>query len=236
MPPSKGQHFAILREVETAKNLIRAGLRELQQINSVNDFYHLPILLLASGFERLMKTILCLEHLNNKGEYPGAEIFPPGAKGHNLVLFLEQIQKSLYGESYRQIPAARADDKHLSDPRVKKSVQILSDFGIAARYYELNVVLGKTNKTKCPDKEWDSLESMALDEHPEMRDRFFADPLSTDVYPTIITSLVADFERLARALARLFTIGNLGAQAEQCSVVIYDFLVLHDDELGQRQY
>lgn len=236
MPPSKEQHCALLSEVETAGNLIRAGLRELQQISSANDFYHLPMLLLASGFERLMKTILCLEHLHNNQEYPKETIWWKGAKGHDLVRLLKQIREKLSETKYCQIPAARADDKHLSDSRVKKSVQILSDFGIAARYYNLNVVLGKINKTKCPDKEWDSLESMALDKHPELRDSFFASPHLTDVYPTIIQSLVADFEELARALARLFTIGDLGAQAKACSITIRDFLKLNNDELGQRQY
>ena len=47
--------MALIQELETARDLIKAGFGELQEIHLGNDFYHLPQQLLASGLERLLK-------------------------------------------------------------------------------------------------------------------------------------------------------------------------------------
>ena len=52
--------ISLINEVETAINLLKKGMAELQQISGANDFYHTPILLLSSGFERLIKCLICL--------------------------------------------------------------------------------------------------------------------------------------------------------------------------------
>ena len=47
------QKFAYLvEELQVAVELLKAGLRSLQAIDGTNDFYHLPLLTLASGLER----------------------------------------------------------------------------------------------------------------------------------------------------------------------------------------
>ena len=52
-------------EIKTAAKLIRLGLVELQQITFVNYDVYLACLLLSSGYERLMKSIMCLKYLKN---------------------------------------------------------------------------------------------------------------------------------------------------------------------------
>lgn len=69
MPPSVIQNVALNQELLNAVRLIRSGFGQLQNLDGGNDFYHLPLLKLASGFERFMKVILCLRAL----EIPVAE-------------------------------------------------------------------------------------------------------------------------------------------------------------------
>lgn len=71
MPPSLQQKLAIDQELLNAIRLIQAGFGQLQNLDAANDFYHLPLLTLSSGFERFMKVILCLRILEKTGEFPG---------------------------------------------------------------------------------------------------------------------------------------------------------------------
>ena len=77
-------------ELLVAIRLLKCGLRELNKLNSEHDFYHLPIQLLASGFERLMKTVICCHTLETSGEFPDRNIFPKGKK--DMIYFFYWIK------------------------------------------------------------------------------------------------------------------------------------------------
>lgn len=57
-------------ELRTAFGLLKHGLASLQAIDAANDFYQLPLLLLASGSERLCKCVLILKHEGEHDEFP----------------------------------------------------------------------------------------------------------------------------------------------------------------------
>jgi hypothetical protein len=57
---STDQKFALIQETQTSVFLIHEGLLALNRLSGANDFYHGPLGLLAQGFERLMKLIICL--------------------------------------------------------------------------------------------------------------------------------------------------------------------------------
>ena len=76
--------LALLEELDTSAKLIRLGFGELQNLSIVNDFYFLPLQLLAQGFERLMKVYLCLGYLSKKGRYPTLK----DIEGHDLMVLL----------------------------------------------------------------------------------------------------------------------------------------------------
>lgn len=62
--------FCLLDELETSHKLIKAGFGALQEIDTTNDFYHLPHQLMASGLERLMKCYLSLIYEDRHGTFP----------------------------------------------------------------------------------------------------------------------------------------------------------------------
>ena len=236
--PSTLQKAMIGEELLTAMRLLKTGLRELNRMDGSTDFFHLPILLLASGFERMMKTVICCHHLETTGEFPKRAVFPKGRRGHDLVLLLNQITRDCFSDDYlARIPAAKTDIEFLrNDPKLSAIVQILSDFGQSARYYNLNVVLDEQDPGASPDDEWQKLEMEVLQEDPSWTSRI-GDPKQSDaIHDQINRELTVQCEKFARALARLFTIGGLGSQAKQISPHTHHFLFLMDDQLGKTDY
>lgn len=232
------QNFMIGEELLSAMRLLKAGLRELNRMDGSTDFFHHPILLLASGFERLMKTVICCHHLETTGDYPTRSVFPKGRRGHDLVLLLNQITRDCFSDAYlARIPAAKTDITFLrTDLKLSGIVQILSDFGQSARYYNLNVVLDEADPGPSPDDEWQKLEMEVLREDTSWARRI-GDPKESDsIHRQINTALTIQCEKLARALSRLFTIGGLGSQAKQISPHTHHFLFLMDDQLGKTDY
>ncbi len=230
--PDKIKHFHLSDELIIAGKLIKYGLRELQNKNTYNDFIHLPILLLANGFERLLKTIVCYKDYNQHGAFPRiSEI-----KGHNIQPFLDKVTSGCFAPKYLEIPAARDDLRFLREDTLLKSIiKILSDFGGHDRYYNLDIVIGKRTDSESPEDEWGKkLESEILKIHPS-----WAKELSkpnNDVLLKIANELVVIFERFARALGRLFTLGELSHEANVNSTYLMDFITLSDSELGNIIY
>jgi len=236
--PSTLQKVMIGEELLTAMRFLKTGLRELNRMDGSTDFFHLPILLLASGFERMMKTVICCHHLETAGEFPRRAVFPKGRRGHDLVLLLNQITQDCFSDDYlARIPAAKTDIEFLrNDPKLSGVVQILSDFGQSARYYNLNVVLDQRPPGPSPDDEWQKLEMEVLQEDPSWTSRIGDPKQSHVIHEKINRELTVRCEKLARALARLFTIGGLSSQAKQISPHTHHFLFLMDDQLGKTDY
>ena len=236
MPPSIQQKLAIDQELLNAIRLIHAGLGQLQKLDGANDFYHLPLLTLSSGFERFMKVILCFRTLEKTGEFPKPKDLPSGREGHNLEILLKKIRTECFLEKYISIPIAKEDLEYLNSEELLSFLSVLSKFGQAARYYHLDVVFGKQLKTDAPDREWESLEIAIAIKRPDLMEEFEENPVSNKIHQEIAIEVVTRFERFARALARLFGIGSIGQEAGRYVGYVGKFLFLRDDSLGKNRY
>ena len=232
------QDLALNDELVTSIKLIQTGLKELQHIDGANDFYHVFMLTLASGFERLMKVIICFHIVETTGTYPKKYPWRAYKKGHDLVFLLNFITEKCFSEEYLdKIPIARKDIEYLrNNQQLREYVMILSNFGQAARYYNLDIVEGNEPKTFSPDDEWAKLESSILQENPEWEKESLTNRSLAKTYNHINTEIIIRFERFARALSRLFTIGGLGDKAKRFSCAVHPFLMLSDDKLGNTIY
>lgn len=230
------KNLVLIEEVRTSIRLLEYGFRCLQQIGGANDFYHVPLLTIASGFERLMKMILCLALLEKTGAFPRV-LFPRG-KGHDLTTLLGKVLTECFTSAYiNSRKAASQDYNYLTtDDEFRKLFRILSDFGQAARYYNINVILGSPPHTESPEAEWKKIELDFL-----RRDSDWALQLTditklADIRARINKEIVSRLERCARALTRLFTLSDLGQLARQQTGTILPFLTLMDSDLGKREY
>jgi len=236
--PTVIQEVMIGEELLVAVRLLKVGLRELHRIDGATDFYHLPILLLASGFERMMKTVICCHHLETTGEFPPSSTFAHGRRGHDLNGLLQRITQDCYSDAYlSRVPAAQTDIAFLRSDPLAKIVKILSDFGQSARYHNLDVVLGHKNAGPSPEDEWQELELEILREDESWARRLGDRRESDAIHREINTALTVQCEKLARALSRLFTIGGgLGPVGMRISERTHHFLFLMDDQLGTTDY
>ena len=71
--PSLPRAFALVYETGTAGMLLNEGLGYLQRLDYEAHGYHLPLVLLSLGFERLMKVVLCLDGKEFEGDWPNAK-------------------------------------------------------------------------------------------------------------------------------------------------------------------
>ncbi|WP_422102260.1 hypothetical protein [Vreelandella sp.] len=229
--------LALDQELLNAVRLIKAGLGQLQSLDAGNDFYHLPLLTLASGFERFMKVTLCFRWIEVHGSFQTSKAFPSGRDGHDLKCLLEKIRTECFLEDYvNNIPVAKADVEYLNSTELLSFVSVLSDFGQAARYYNLDVLVGRNVKTKDPDSAWQRLETEILLARKDLMDEITNNPASNRIHIEINKEVISRLERFARALARLYTIGRVGVKAKRCLGYISYFLHLSDSELGTKKY
>jgi len=185
-----------------------------------------------------MKVIICCHHAEVEGEFPSRAIFPRGKKGHNLLHLLGMITNGCFSDPYlERVPAAKTDIKFLrTDAERRTVVQILSDFGQGARYYNLNMVLGQDDPGPSPEEEWQKLEMAILKRDKNWTEKLADPSQSGAIYSEINARLTVQIERFGRSLSRLFTIGGLGQLAKQISSHTHHFLFLMDDQLGKTDY
>jgi len=232
------QWFSLDEEVHTSIRLLQLGIKELNEISFANDFYHLPLLLLSSGFERLMKCMICLKYLDENGQFPTFEEIK--AFGHDLIHLRGKvlsycISKKIADES----PATKQDYIFMTeDKRLEKLIKILSDFGKNARYHNLDVIGGKNNPLSDTKARLEEFEIQLMKEKytnsPKKFEELLSDPnKNDDLYEEIYAIIIPKIQRFARALVRQFTLGDLGKEAKKYTGLIKPFLFLMDQDLGK---
>lgn len=219
-------------ELRTAVNLILSGFEELQGISMANNFYHLPQLLLASGFERLIKCYFCLVHESRNNEYPEWKYLKD--LGHNL----EDMKETLTHEYFvtNEIPLLCSDLEFLkNDPHLNRIIHILSEFGLKARYYNLDIVTGSQKPPIDPESEWETLGHDLEDITPYLASEA-QETLYRDYYPRVNAKIIARLERLCRAIALQFTLGKHGGKLQEFSSILTRFRNLRNNEFGTIDY
>ena len=132
---------AIGEEIEASFNFIKEGIRVLDNQNSAISSNHIPLQLLASGFERLVKILLLLKEKHLTGEYPQIEgkknYFGQFNYGHGIKKMVNSL--ILYSENVElmnKIPMVIEDLDYLkNDTHFNTFLEIITDFSIFQRYY-----------------------------------------------------------------------------------------------------
>ncbi|MCL7744309.1 hypothetical protein LV476_05000 [Guyparkeria hydrothermalis] len=231
------QKLSVNQELITSARLIKAGLGQVQSLHGGNDFYHLPLLTLASGFERLMKVTLSFRFLETEGRFPGIKEIPVGRNGHDLTFLLELVKKKCFLPGYvGHIPVAKEDWDYLESDRFLSFLEALTRFGKSARYYHVDVVLGKDPDSLPPEREWEAIETSIFLSRDDLVQEMDENPASRNIYRELNSEMVVIGERFARSLARLYTIGRIGSEAKAHMAHLSPFWGLKDSELGRSSY
>ena len=224
--------MCLIEELETARNLIESGFGELQEIRMDNDFYHLPQQLLASGFERLIKCYFCLVYEARHGQYPDTNFLK--RLGHDLQKLKQTLTDDYFATN--DIPLLYDDLEYLrNDNLLERIIHVLSEFGQKARYYNLDIITGSQQPPIDPKKEWEALERDIENPTPYLSPDS-TEALYRDYYPRVNSKIIARLERLFRAVAMQFTLGNHGGKLQQLSPTIMAFITLKNDDFGTTEY
>ena len=226
------KYLAILDELTTSIELIRAGFGELQEINEINTVYHVPHQLLASGFERLMKCYILLVHAGKHGSYTNTEFVTRDR--HCLDRLLCRICKKYFGGKGRE--TIHVDYTFLTtDLTLCSVINILTLFGKNGRYYNLDVVTGAKAKPVDPDLAWRELEWEVLDPKPFLGPK----TLRPEYFQSLHSRMIAIMERFVRAIAKQWTLGEHDDEKGEIALtssIFSCFRNLRDNELGETDY
>jgi len=198
IPPEKV--IALDNELRTALGLLKHGLVSLQAIDMANDFYQLPLLLVANGLERLCKCALVLKYHEETGHFPSQRKLQK-KWGHDVKCLVNEITSTCYPPEYLKRPIAQADRDFLtSDSLLDKVLDCLSDFGQGGRYYELDVICGDTTITESPESSWQKVEMEIAIQDPVLKEQMYDPKAGNSLYIEINKYLVSALERLIRAI------------------------------------
>lgn len=229
--------ICLLDEVKTSIKLLKKGMGDLQKISGKNDFYHAPILMLSSGYERLIKCLLCLALMDDNMNFKEQPFKTLERKGHSLDYLLDRLLSICEQKNYSsKFPTAKKDIDFLNrDKYLRKIISLLSDFAQGGRYYNLDMVLKESSRYKDPIEGWSRIESTILQERKDLLQKMNNNDFD-NIFKEINRELIINLEKFARALARLFTLADFGSFAKQASPLVYDYLMLMDNELGTKKY
>ena len=208
--------IALAEEVKTATFLIQEGLISLKCLYEDVDCAHLPILLLSNGFERLVKTIICLICWEKEPIDPDFG----NIRTHNIKELLERVLKTARGWRYEKKGAEPKEDMvFMEDCKdLQKLVKLLTDFGDkSGRYYNLDSIIGEKQEYDDPNKLFIAYCDKKKDEGVNDSD--------------IICHVTTILQRFARALCRMFIYGELGQTGDDMKNIVGDFLCLSDKDL-----
>ena len=229
------QRMALIQELEIAMYSIESGLAVLQrnQAYQPKPRHFTFLLLLATGLERLMKLVICLDKVEKTGSFP-AQSFLQKKLGHDLRKLRDTVAHECFSPTYRTHPAGKADYAFITDaPLLNELLLVLSDFAQSDRYIFMNGVSDPKIGREWPKIRWEGLERATM---PDRYMQLLGEGKLEAIKAHANVQLVACIEQFVRALARLFTMGQLGDIARRTSPVVYGFLMLADNDLGKKRY
>lgn len=232
---SASQVLALNREAEAAVRLSQEGIEALGRLDGGNDFYHLPMQLLAQGFERLLKLTFALAELKTTGGLPPSKVFRVDYK-HDIVALTDAVVERVANQpAYACRPAVQDDLQFIRhDAHLRQMLVVLSTFGQWSRYYRLEEFLDPDGVAPedDPDRAWEAIETEILRRHPDWPQQL--DPKAGGlVFETIARDMTSTLDRFARAITRMWTLGALHEEAKRHLGKIKRFLFLRDHELGK---
>ncbi|MGD8717288.1 MAG: hypothetical protein PVH29_00570 [Candidatus Zixiibacteriota bacterium] len=219
---------ALDREMSIAHGLIETGFREIQRLDGANDLNFVPLLLISSGYERLLKCILFICQKDDDWAYEGKRYDKMGIAGHDIGMLLNDLLSLDVVDAYsRSCKAAEKDiDDIRNDGYLNKLLGILTNFGLGSRYYNLDVIFKEETEGLDPEEEFERIGTRSGD---------YGDDVD-ELIKHINKDMIISFEKFTRALARLLTLGTLGDFAKVLGNELYDFLVIADEEFGEKEY
>lgn len=226
--------FAILEELDTSSKLIKLGLGELQNIDLNNDFYFLPFQLISQGFERFLKSYICLAYYDLNKKYPDFRYLKN--LGHDLELLLKEILDK-YVKDYQR-DQFQEDFKFLqSDKDLSEMLFILSEFGKKARYHNFDLITDNKEIGINAKTAWTKFEDRIIRKDKNWFKKLNDFDKQHEIYESVSLYIIVILEKFISSLSRQFNFKCLGDKGSQLTVGSYfTFGLLRESNYGTTDY
>lgn len=212
---------ALPEETFTSVYFIQEGIEALNRLDLGNDFFHLPLLLLGQGIERLSKLAVVFALFHDEGRIIDSRKMRK-KYGHDLLKLRAKLASFLKEHEDALPPALRDDLRFMQeDETLNPLLSILTDFGGDGRYSDLTRLLDGDLKVESPTTAFMQLE-LAIHASP-------GEPLTSAVY----ARMTASIHRYVRAICRLFTLGPFAENSKHLSGALSPFLFMKDEDLSK---
>jgi hypothetical protein len=228
------QALALIDELESATKLLDLGIGELHALDLANDFYHLPMQMLAQGLERFLKVTYAMAELGGSGALPTRDRLRT-KYGHDLVRLTDDLVQATAGAAdYVGRPAVREDLSFISSQSdLRRILALLSEFGKESRYHRLDEFLDPASAIDDdPYRKWQEFEMDVIRRQPEWLQQMSSTDRAEQLRRDATAYAAYLLDRFARALARMWTLGALPDEANRYMGLAKRFLFLQDDQLG----
>lgn len=228
------QKVALIQELDIAIYAIEAGLAVLAKNRPYAPKPHHFgwLLFLATGFERLMKIIICLDEFEKNGTFPAQTLLRNA--GHNLVALRDDVVNRCFTPTYRARQFTQDDYDYITNDTVLQMLLILlDDFARRDRYLFMDEITDPSISREWPKMRWEEIERSVITDvvyFQLLQDDF------AELRRQANKHLTAHIELFVRALTRLFIFGRLGELARTVSAAVTEFTRLDDADLGRRVY
>lgn len=229
---------SLIREAEIALFSIESGLAALQlnRPYAAKPYYFIWMTLLATGLERFMKLLLCLESFDKRGAFLTTNDLRK--YGHDLTRLKDDVLLNVFGDSYRDSEFKRSDTEFLrNNLDCEMLLSLLSDFARTDRYRYMDQVADPRDDFEIdePKIRWESLEKQLIGTVKYLN--MLGDNAKYSELKVIATrAATALIERLTRALTRPIIYGAVGTIGSSNHILVYEFATLGDNELGHKKY
>lgn len=222
-------------EIRIAFDCINLGIQHIAAWKAQHNEYFVPLLLLSTGYERLLKILLCLEYFDKNGSYPTIDYFKQHiGKIHNIEVLLTKILATVQNTVlYNTAPARKADVELLqNDEDLQWIISLLNDFANNTRYHNINTIIENPKSAQDPWESISQFRTQYYTTHYQSQNEELLKDL-TPFYRDVHGYLIGILQRFTRVLCFCFTQGAFGNKARQVSAGLLDnFLSLKDGEIG----
>lgn len=230
------RNISLVFEIDNSIKFIKRGLGEVQKITGANDFYHPALQFLSSGFERLFKTMLCLNFKEINNRLPSYKELLKGKNGHDIEYLKKEVEKICIPVTR---PFASMDyDIITKDEIINIICKTLSEYGQKSRYFNLDAVLGKEQEFDAVNA-WEKIETKMLIEQMGKKKfhKMVQDPKSLDsLYEKSNELIISRLELFLRAITRQFIFGNFSKDSNTFIFEIEPFRDIDDKDIGKNDY
>ena len=155
------QDMFLIREASMSAMALGQGLTHLRKYDfGQTGFFYSSLLQLATGTERILKIILIYNHrLKDSNTFPNNKELR--YYGHKInELFLQSINIA------NDFELTELTDFYFQDVLYSKIINLLSDFALQARYYNLDILTGKQQNNVEPLIRWENeINSHIIERH-----------------------------------------------------------------------